>query len=66
MKGRVLRSTWAIPVTLAVASVAGLVGALTGDGVRDLLAWIALAIPVSATLWAYLARHRQVQQKGTI
>lgn len=52
MTARMLRSTWAIPVAIAIASVAGLVGALTGDGVRDVLAWIALALAPGAAAWA--------------
>ncbi|HEX8412349.1 MAG TPA: hypothetical protein VF637_00480 [Sphingomicrobium sp.] len=59
-----LRSTWLIPILVALTSVAGLIGALTGDGMRDLFAWIALAVPVAATLWAHLARQRHVRHKG--
>lgn len=47
-----IRSTWALPIVIALASVVGLVGALTGDGWRDALAWIGLGVPVAATLWA--------------
>lgn len=46
------RSTWAIPLLIAAATLAGLVSALTGDGLRDAAAWVALAIPILATGWA--------------
>jgi hypothetical protein len=51
------RSTWAIPVLLGLASTIGLVAALTGDGARDLLSWLTLAMPVVAITWAWLARR---------
>jgi len=57
MTARLLRSTWAIPVAIAIASVAGLVGALTGDGARDVLAWIALALAPGAAAWAIGSRR---------
>lgn len=47
-----IRSTFAIPAILAVASLFGLVVALTGDGVPDVLACIALFLPVAAVAWA--------------
>jgi hypothetical protein len=49
---RLIRSTWAIPIILALLSLTGLVAALTGDGWRDVLSWIALGIPVLAIVWA--------------
>lgn len=54
---RGLRSIFAIPLLLALVSVAGLVVALTGDGWRDAASWAALAIPVLAAGWAMKARR---------
>ncbi len=54
---RSLRAIFFIPLLLALASVAGLVIALTGDGLRDAASWAALAIPVVAVGWAMRA-HR--------
>lgn len=54
---RGLRAIFAIPLLLALASVVGLVIALTGDGLRDAASWIALAIPVFAVGWAMHARR---------
>ena len=47
-----IRSTFAIPTLIALATVFGLVAALTGGGWRDAAAWIVLAIPVAAVGWA--------------
>jgi cyanate permease len=37
--------------------IAGLVSALTGDGWRDALSWLALAAPVAALIWAMRTRR---------
>ncbi|HEV7340186.1 MAG TPA: hypothetical protein VGN68_00990 [Sphingopyxis sp.] len=56
-KRRGLRAIFAVPLLLALASIAGLVIALTGDGLRDAASWAALAIPVLAVGWAMRARR---------
>jgi len=56
-RARRLRAIFAIPLLLALASLAGLVVALTGDGLRDAASWAALAIPVLAVGWAMKARR---------
>jgi hypothetical protein len=59
----VIRSTFAVPALIAVASVAGLVIALTGDGWRDAAAWAGLCVPLIAIGWATRARrHRKDRQ----
>ncbi|WP_338241259.1 hypothetical protein [Aurantiacibacter hainanensis] len=47
-------TVFAIPALLLVATVAGLVIGLTGDGLPDLLSWGLLALPlvVLARCWA--------------
>lgn len=55
------RSLWAVfaaPIAIAMASLTGLVVALTGDGVRDAVAWAGLGVPVAITAWALSARRR--------
>ena len=52
-----LRAIFAVPMLLALVSIAGLVVALTGDGLRDAASWAALAIPVFAVGWAMRARR---------
>lgn len=54
---RTLRRVFAIPAVIALAGIVGLVSALTGDGWRDGLAWLGLAAPVGALLWARVARR---------
>ena len=39
-------SVWRWPLLIGVASLVGLVSALLGDGVWDLLSWLTLALPV--------------------
>lgn len=45
------------PLLLALASIIGLVAALIGDGVHDVVSWAALAMPVAAIGWAWFARR---------
>ncbi|QCB56506.1 hypothetical protein E5675_20075 [Sphingopyxis sp. PAMC25046] len=52
-----LRTIFAVPLLLAIASLIGLVVALTGDGWRDAISWALLAIPVLAVGWAMRARR---------
>ena len=52
-----LRTIFAVPLLLALASIVGLVVALTGDGVRDAASWVALGVPVLAVGWAMKARR---------
>lgn len=51
-----IRSTFALPALLALLSLAGLIVALTGEGWRDILSWVALSAPLLAVIWA-VARH---------
>jgi len=49
------------PILLAVASTFGLVSALLGDGVWDLLSWFALGGPFVVILW-YTARPASTRE----
>lgn len=40
------RKIWTWPVVLGLASLAGLIFALVGDGVWDWLSWLALGAPL--------------------
>ena len=51
------RAIFALPVALALVSIVGLVVALTGNGLRDVAAWAALAIPVLVVGWAMRNRR---------
>lgn len=52
-----LAAIFLAPVLIAIASTIGLVAALTGNGLRDLVSWIALGIPVLVVAWALWARR---------
>jgi hypothetical protein len=52
-----LRAIFAWPSAIFLLGIAGLVSALTGDGWRDSLSWMALAAPVLALAWAMRARR---------
>ena len=47
---------FAIPAILFAASLAGLVLGLTGDGLRDALAWLLLSLPLLAVGVAWRRR----------
>lgn len=51
------RQIFALPLAIAALSMVGLVVALTGDGWRDGLSWIALTVPLLAVAWAMKARR---------
>lgn len=57
-KAQSLRKIFAIPLLLAVLSIAGLIVALTGDGWRDAAAWAALGFSVLAVGWAMKVKQR--------
>ncbi len=42
---------WGIPVIIGIFSLIGLLTALVGDGLYDLLSWILLGIPVLIIIW---------------
>ena len=52
-----LRVIFAWPLAIFLLGIVGLVSALTGDGWRDGLSWLALAAPVAALVWAMRARQ---------
>jgi hypothetical protein len=54
---RSLGAVFAAPIASGVASVIGLVAALTGDGARDAIAWAGLGLPVAAAAWAFGRRR---------
>lgn len=54
---RSLRAIFAVPLALAALSTVALVAALTGDGWRDALSWVGLAVPVLTVAWAMIARR---------
>lgn len=51
-------STFAMPVAIAFISLVGLIAALVGDGIFNMLSWIALAAVNGVIAWALLARRK--------
>lgn len=54
------RSLWAIfrmPILLATLSIIGLVSALLGDDVWDVLSWLTLGVPIAMTCWYLRPGH---------
>lgn len=41
-----------MPIVLGVVSAIGMTGALVGEGLVDVVAWLALTVPVAVCLWA--------------
>ncbi|WP_119301508.1 hypothetical protein [Dongia deserti] len=51
-----LRQVFAAPLAIAIVSIIGLVSALVGDDIWDVLSWLTLAVPVAVILWYWLRR----------
>ncbi|MEO5955751.1 MAG: hypothetical protein ABIR36_08710 [Nitrospiraceae bacterium] len=52
---RTARQIWGLPIALGLVSAVGLLAALLGDGIWDVVSWSSLAAPVIAVVW-HLAR----------
>lgn len=42
---------WSMPVIIGVFSGIGLLSALTGDDIWDVISWLALGFPVLVSFW---------------
>ena len=60
MKKHFFWKLWGIPIIIGISSAIGLVSALTGDGLFDLLSWLSLGLPVVMTIW-YLLKPKNKQ-----
>lgn len=47
---------WQVPIILAVISVVGLLSALTGDDLWDVLSWLTLGVPLLVGVY-FLNKH---------
>jgi len=52
------RAIWAMPVLLGLLTLVGLLVALVGDGIWDLVSVAALAVPVLVGAWCSFKRPR--------
>ena len=50
-----------IPAVVAVVSCAGLISALVGDDVWDILSWVTLSVPVAVAIWYAFRRRRSAK-----
>lgn len=48
---RPLSRIFAIPLALGLVSAVGLVAALVGDDLWDMIGWLGLGIPLAVTIW---------------
>lgn len=48
---------YVVPIILALASLVGLVSALLGDGVFNVISWVILAGLLGVIVWALATRH---------
>jgi hypothetical protein len=53
-KARFNTRLWGMPLLIAVISLGGLLSALVGDGIWDVLSWAALALPLVLLVRSYL------------
>lgn len=56
-------SIFQMPTLIAALSLIGLISALTGDGVRDLVSWITLGVPVLTVVWAMRRRGPRADRR---
>lgn len=45
---------WGMPILLALLSIFGLIAALLGDGIWDILGWLSLSLPLFLIIKNYL------------
>ena len=51
-----LRQVFAAPLAIAILSAVGLISALVGDDIWDVLSWLTLTVPVAVILYYWLRR----------
>ena len=58
MSGPFMR-LWGAPILFSILTTIGLISALLGDGVWDVVSALALGVPVAACAWYGLRRRRE-------
>lgn len=54
------RHSYRAPVVIAIASLLGLISALVGDGVFDVISWLALGGVLAVIGWAFAYRWKRM------
>ncbi len=54
-----LKAIFAVPLIVAILSLFGLIAALIGDGVWDVIGWLTLGVSVVVLGWALVARRHR-------
>jgi hypothetical protein len=57
-RGKTVGQVFWVPTLLALISIVGLLSALLGDGLFDLLSWLTLAVPIVVALWYWRPGRR--------
>ena len=57
--GANLVAVFAVPAVVAALSLFGLIVALIGDGVWDVIGWLTLGLSVAVLGWALIARRHR-------
>jgi hypothetical protein len=60
VRRRSFREIFEVPIILAVITVAGLLSALLGDGIWNVLSWFALSIPLAVIVFCASRPSRRV------
>ena len=50
-----------VPAIIAAVSCAGLISALVGDDLWDVLSWVTLSVPVAVAIWYAFRRRRSAK-----
>jgi len=50
-----------VPAIIAAVSCAGLISALVGDDLWDVLSWVTLSVPVAVAVWYAFRRRRSAK-----
>ncbi|MBK5961857.1 hypothetical protein CCR97_27145 [Rhodoplanes elegans] len=53
---------WSWPIAIALVSTAGLLAALVGDGLLDLVSWLGLGVPVAVSAWFWARRQKAMSR----
>lgn len=57
MMNAAFKRMWGVPILIGIVTAVGLISALLGDDVWDVLSAIALGIPVAVACWYGLAKR---------